>query len=345
MGELIRRAKITAPETVELEHVPLPQVEADEVLIETKAVGICTLEKRFFKGISTEYPFLGGHEIAGTVAAKGSNTSQQYNVGDRVVISRLVRCGECYFCRRGYDNMCEENAGVQIEAEAWGPSGFSEYILVKGYEVFPVDPSLDFATATMAEPIACVIRSVERGGIEFGDTVLVLGAGVMGLLHLFLAKVQGARVLISDPHFARREFALQMGADGVIDPFKKDVISWIKSMTAGRGCEAVFFTAGGIPAVHTGLDSLTKNGTLVIYGSTGVDKEIIVNSNALHYGEISVTGVTKHTRDSFRKASILVGEHRNIFEKMISQRIPFRDIKEGFIMAEKNENYRVVLEM
>lgn len=341
----MKKAVMTGPKQIEMRDVEKPKPGRGEVLVKIAAVGICTWERKFFRGVDGAYPFVGGHEISGTVEEVGPDVSQQLEKGAPVVVASLTRCGECYYCRRGMDNMCENVGDEALPGGLWGPGGFAEYIVVRGYEVFRVAEGLDPALGTLAEPLACVTRSIERGRPEFGDTVLVLGGGTMGLIHVVLAKRRGARVIMSEPNEGRRKKALEMGADYVADPSSENVAEKVRSLTSGRGCEAVFFTAGGVAAIQDGIASLVKNGSLVVYGSTGSEKELVLDPGLFHYDEIYLTGVTKHSKDSFRKASILLSELAGSLSGLVSERRAFSDIEEAFARSEAMENYRVVLEM
>jgi L-iditol 2-dehydrogenase len=167
----------------------------------------------------------------------------------------------------------------------------------------------------------------------------------MGLVHVALAKMRGVKVLLSEPDRSRREKALEMGADETIDPTAADLPAKVKELTDGRGAEAVFFTAGGVRALQEGVASLVKNGTLVVYGSAGSEKEWVLDPSLFHYDEIYVTGVTKHTKDSFRKAAELLSGYPGLFAGLISERYPFDRIEAAFERAESMETYRVVLEL
>ncbi len=342
---MMKKAVMTGPRQLEIQNFEVPEPGAGEVLVKIRAVGICTWERKYFRGVDDSYPFVGGHEIFATVEEVGPGVAQDLNQGDAVVVASLTRCGECYYCRRGLDNMCENVGAESQPGGLWGPGGFSEYLVVRGYELFRVRDDMDPAVGTLAEPVACVTRSVERGALEVGDTVLVLGAGVMGLVHIVLAKMRGVKVLVSEPDAKRREKAREMGADEVIDPSSEDTAARVKARTEGRGAEAVFFTAGGVSAIHDGVASLVKNGTLVVYGSTGSEKELVLDPGLFHYDEIYLTGVTKHTKDSFRKAAKLLSEYTDRFSGLITERFPFDEILPAFERSESLETYRVVLEL
>ena len=336
---------MTAPKKLEIRSFDLPELKNGEVLVKITHVGICTWEQKFYRGIPDSYPFIGGHEITGEVAAVGDGVAQPLRKGDRVVVASLTRCGECYYCRRGMDNLCAYTGSEASPGGLWGPGGFGEYIIARGYEVFRIADTASASTATLAEPLACVIRSVDRGNIQFGDTVLVQGGGVMGILHVLLAKARGAAVVLSEPDADRRENGLGFGADAVIDPLQEDFSPLVEKFTGGRGFDAVFFTAGGAPALMQGIDLLRLNGTCVVYGSTRKDDKLSLDPKLFHYNEIYLTGVTKHTKDGFRRAAEIISANELGLERLISAQFPFDEISTAFSRALEVDTYRVVLTM
>ena len=132
----------------------------------------------------------------------------------------------------------------------------------------------------------------------------------MGIIHLLLAKQRGAKVIVSEPTVERREKALEFGADYVVDPINEDLQEVIKEITSGRGVEKAFFTAGGKAAIEGAIQALAIRGTLVIYGGTGANDEFTVNPKWFHYKEITITGVTKHTKETIRVAAELLKSKR-----------------------------------
>ena len=338
-------AVMTSPGEIEFQDRKIPSFGNTEVLVKIKAVGLCTWEQKYYKGIPNSYPFVGGHEISGIVEGVGLGVSQSLKKGDHVVVASLTRCGECYFCRRGLDNLCENTGSDSNPNGSWGPGGFSEYFVAKGYEVYKISSDIDLITGTMAEPLACVIRSIDRSRIEFGDTAVVLGGGVMGMLHLLLAKQRGAVVIVSEPDEARRKKALSLGADYAVDPINIDLPEFVKKHTKGHGAEAVFFTAGGKNAINGGIKSLVQNGTMVIYGGTGADDILNIDPKLFHYDEIYLTGVTKHTKDTFRRAADLISSESLALKDLISEEYPFENIVEAFDRAGAMDTFRVIVKM
>jgi len=341
----MRQAVMMAPKTLAFREVPVPEPGADRVLIKIEAVGLCTWEQKFYQGLPGSYPFVGGHEICGKVVKVGENVAQTLVPGDRVAVASLTRCGECYYCRRNLDNLCENVGSESLVGPYWGPAGFSEYILARGYEVFKLGEAVDPTVGTLAEPLACVIRSMDRGDFAVGDTVLVLGAGVMGALHIMMARFLGARVIVSEVDEGRRRRALEFGAELAVDPLKEDLPQVVRSHGGKKGAEAVFFTAGGAPAIQEGLASLAKNGRLVIYGGTKADDILKLDPKIFHYDEIYVTGVTKHTKDTFRRSVELISGKALPLEPLISRRFPFDQIAAAFEDAGRLDSYRTAVVM
>lgn len=331
------------PEQIEIQEAGIPTPGSNEVLVKVRAVGICTWEQRFYHGKEQAYPFVGGHEISGVVVKVGHEVVQGLRPGDKVAVASLTRCGECYYCRRGMDHMC---IGANVKAktgEKWGPGGFSEYMVAKGYEVYKLHPDVKFTSATISEPLACVIHSVNKSHIRLGDLVVVIGAGIMGLLHLKVAMLRGARVVVSEPDPERRERARENGAAWVVDPAREDLGEIVKQMTEGRGANVVFFTAGGAPAIHQGLKLLEKGGALIIYGSVHPAQPIELNPNDIHYDEYIITGSIRHDRESFREATEMISRGLIGVDDLVSETVPFERIENAFQRAGLLDTYRVVL--
>ena len=338
----MKAAIIQNEREIEIIDVSLPDIKDDEVLVKVAAVGLCTFEQGFYFGHKKKYPFAGGHEIAGIVQKVGKNVSQKLQAGDFAAILSLTRCEQCYPCRRGYDNQCENNFDTEKIPGYQGPGGFAEYFIAKDYEVYKLHPETPLKFAVLAEPLACVCHSLELGNPDLGDTVLVSGAGFMGALHVLLLKKRGCRVLVSEPNELRRKKATALGADMTVDPINEDIKAAIHSFTNGRGLNRAFFTAGGKVALEQAIDGLGVRGVLVVYGSTG-DKDILqIDPRIFHYREIAITGVTKHTKKSIQKAIDILKQKEFDFGRFLSKEVSFDNLKEGFEMTREPDVYRVL---
>ena len=262
-----------------------------------------------------------------------------------MVVAAITRCGECYYCQRGYDNMCLNGGDNAVPGVLWGPGGLSEYKVCKGYQVYKVSPEMDFSVGTFAEPLACVLRSIEKANVRFGDTALITGAGIMGLLHVLVAKMRGLKVIITEMDPARMEMAKKVGADIVLDPTKADVKETVKRETNGIGAEAVFYTAGGVKAVAQGISVLAKGGTIVLYGAIYPKGMMDLDPNQVHYDEINITGLVSTTKESFRESARMLSEGIVDVRPFISEEVPFEKIDYAFRRAVSPDTYRVIVKI
>lgn len=328
---------------IDIIDVTLPPIEADEVLVNIKAIGICTFEQGYYKGIKSDFPFAGGHELCGIVEQVGSKVAQEVKPGDKVIVLSLTRCGECYYCRRGYDNQCENAKDIQKIPGVDGPGGFAEKFIAKGYEIYKIPSEVPFERGTLGEPLACVTHSINMADPKIGDYALISGAGAMGVIHIILAKLRGLTVIVSEPSEIRRNKALDFGADYVIDPINENVGEIVNKITKGRGVEAAFFTAGGKAAIESAVEALAIRGKLIIYGSTSAKDLITIDPKIFHYKEITITGVTKHTKDTIRIASELVAMENLPLDKLITSRFSFDKIEDALKEAGSIHSYRPVV--
>jgi L-iditol 2-dehydrogenase len=177
-----------------------------------------------------------------------------------------------------------------------------------------------------------------------GDTVVVQGVGVMGLLHVLLLKMRGVRVVVSEPDDGRREKALAYGALAGFNPLQDGGLELVKGLTSGRGARAVFFTAGGVSAIEAGLPLLSKGGWMCLYGSIHPKGMLAIDPNLVHYNELVVTGSFSHTKASFRQAVSLLSQGQIDTAPFISQRVKFPDMQYAFERAISPDTYRVVVD-
>src|SRR5690349_19341715 len=200
------RAVITGPRQIAFQEVELPEPGPSQVLVRVEAAALCTWEQRVYAGVDTwSYPLVGGHEFSGTVEGIGTGVIQKLMPGDQVAVAGLRRCGQCWACRRGYDNICDNQHAERREpGQPWGPSGFGQFALVDGYQVYRYAKRVPPLEAALAEPLACVLHDVKRFRPGRGDTAVVIGAGIMGLLHVAALRASGAQIVVSEPDAARR---------------------------------------------------------------------------------------------------------------------------------------------
>ena len=305
MSEKMNVVAIVDERKAEVREVTRPKPLKNQVLIKIDGCALCTFEQRMFTRIAkVPLPFVGGHEFTGTIVELGEGVkAEEYPLGQRVAARMLNSCGHCYGCRHDEQNVCDHSSDVDMsQMDIMGMGGLAEYINADLSQVYFLNNDLPVEKACFAEPLACVLNSIEKGQIEIGDDVVVIGGGIMGQLHVMSAKLQGARVIMSEPDAARREIAKQLGADETIDPTACDAVEKIKELTDGNGAAVVFNTTAVSAVAQQAIGMVAKMGRVVMYSSQHPDKPIEVSPNWLHNSEAVITGAVSPSVRSFRRS-------------------------------------------
>lgn len=338
---------VEKPMDVCVRDIPIPEPKDDEVLLRVTVAGICTNDVRDYKGSKYTYPRVGGHEYAGVIEKLGKDVDPKaFPIGQKVVNYIIDECGICYNCKHGHENICdsaESGKTFYNEGGMSGYFGFAEYIAVKArhLHVFPQDTPNELAAFT--EPLACVINSINKTNIRMGDDVVIIGGGVMGLLHVLCAKRQGARVIVSETSSDRREFALKLGADEVLDPRHEDAVKRVKELTNGRGANVVYNTTA-IPAVaRQAIDMTAKSGIVNMFSSLHPNEPILVDAGRLHSQEIKVFGTVSPTVLSFSQAVDCIAKGIIDVRPLIEKVYDYQDVKEAMEAAMRPETFKVML--
>ena len=339
---MYKASVITAEKKIEIRELELKNPAVNQVLIKVEACAICTLEQRVYSGTMKNHPFAGGHEAAGRVVAVGEKV-RSVKQGDLAAVRLLTNCGECYYCRTGNENQCELSFKASVHEGLNGPGGLAEYMLVDSRAVYKVRDDMNPVHAALAEPLACCVHSVGNAKIGLGDDVVVIGAGIMGALHIRLAKLRGARVIVSEVDAARLETAKAMSADILINSKEKNSVDAVKEITEGRGADVVFCTAA-IPALADEAIKMTgKLGRTVMYSSFHPKDPITLDVNAVHYSEMIITGSVNPGIRDFNTAIRLLSLRLVDPAPLVSASYPFEKINEAFERAITPGSYRIVV--
>lgn len=333
---------------IEFVECETPKPSAGQVLVKISACALCTWEQRVYTGAKKiSFPFVGGHEIAGTIAALGEKIDQtRWRIGQAVAVGLLTACNECTTCKSGNAESCPDlSQSILHDGMPYpGIGGLSEYILVEPINLFPYE-NVTPEEASLIEPLSCVVQSVRSADIHLGDTVVVMGCGIMGLLHLKLSLARGARVIVSDPNHARLDFALKLGAQHAIDPIQKDLVREVKSITGGRGAEIVFDTTSIAALVPQAISCVGTMGKVVLYSSFYPDKPVEISPDAIHKKAISIIGVANSGSKDFVIASKMISDGVIDVKPFISKVYPFDQLDDALKLAAGGQQYRVVVRM
>jgi threonine dehydrogenase-like Zn-dependent dehydrogenase len=344
--ETYKRAVFVGPEKIRVDQLPIPEPGPRQALVKVQACALCTWEQRLYTGEQHYYPLAAGHEVAGELVKLGRYVHTDAQVGDRVAASTLTRCGYCESCRRGLDNICDNMREPFRETDVPGPAGLAEYVLLDDYQLYQANNEVSFEEICLTEPLACVVRSVRKAQVERADDVVIVGAGVMGLLHLMLTKKAGARVIVSEPNAERAAFAREMGANEVIDPTQAPFAEQVKTLTRGRGANAIFCAMSVGPAVEEAIEAAAKGGRVHVYASIHPrGAKISVDPNLFHSKEIVLTGTVSQDKKDMLQAVRMISQGAVDLKPFISLVLPFDRLEEGLRAALRPDTYRVIVTM
>ncbi|MDF2671838.1 MAG: Zn-dependent alcohol dehydrogenase [Clostridiales bacterium] len=344
MNSKYKVAVITDVNKLEFVEKELKQPEDNQVLVKVDSCAICTLEQRVYGGVMKRYPFAGGHEVSGRVTAIGRNV-KSLSEGDKVTARLLTSCGECYYCRSGHENQCVISFKAETQEGINGPGGFAEYMLLDAKSLYKVADDLDLTYASLAEPLADCVHSVNNANIELSDDVVVIGVGIMGAFHIKLAKLKGARVIACEVDEARLEIAKKMGADILINSKEVNAIQKVKEVTEGRGANVVFCTAAIPELASDSIQMIGKLGHVIMYSSFHPDKPVELNVNSVHSTEMNITGAVNANTSDYLMATRLLSYKMIDPSLLISEVVPFESIEYAFQRAIDPKTYRIIVKM
>jgi threonine dehydrogenase-like Zn-dependent dehydrogenase len=344
VAETYRRAVFVGPKQIRFDELPIPEPGPRQALVRVRACALCTWEQRLYSGEERFYPLAGGHEISGELVKLGRWVHTDAQIGDRVVAALLTRCGYCESCQRGLNNICDNMRKPFRDTDVPGPAGLAEYVLIDDYQLYKADNERSFEELCLAEPLGCVIRSVRKSRVERADNVVVVGAGIMGLLHLVLLKQAGARVIVSEVDETRAAFATQMGADEVIDPISEPLADQVKALTGGRGADVIFVAVSVASTVEQAVEAAAKAGRVHVYSSIHPrGTKISIDPNPFHSREIVLTGTMSQDKEDMRQSVRMISRGLIDLKPFISLVLPLERLEEGLQAAMRPDTYRVVI--
>lgn len=336
----------TKPYCFEYSDFPYPTIGDDEVLIRVRACGICGSDVQGFTGKTGRRipPLIMGHEAAGIVKDMGKNVSG-FEKGDRVCFDSTVYCNRCEPCRKGLYNRCESRQVLGVSTPEFRRQGaFAEYVAVPWWIVSKIPENMSFIQAALLEPVSIGTHAANRAPISPNDTVVVIGAGTIGLFILQAARIRGAgRVIVADINEFRLAVAKKLGADKVINPLKSDLRETIFKETENKGADVTFEAVGYAQTFRDGVSVTKTGGHLVAVGN--LEKTAEFNLQELVARELTFTG-SYASSGEFRDCIDLVSSGKINVELLISDVLPLEDGPDAFdrlLKAEENL-LKIVLE-
>ena len=346
MDKMAKTLVFTGERQIELREYPIPEVSDNKVLVKVDACAICTWEQRVYTGVKkVEYPFIGGHEMVGKIIKMGKNVDRrQWSEGDFVAVGVTLPCKNCYQCKSGNEQNCEhfDHSKQQEGLPEKGMGGMSSHLLVSPDNLFHIS-NVSPEEATITEPLSCVLHSVETAQIEFGDVVVVIGCGIMGLLHTLLSIRRGACVIVSDINEERTKLALELGASYAVNPAKENLEEKVKEITGGIKAQVVFDTTPISAVAEDAVKSVANNGRLVLYSSFYPDTPISISPDWLHKSAAKLLGTANSNTVDFTKATRLLSQGIIDVKPFVSEVYELEEYKQAFESAIKGDKFRVVI--
>jgi L-iditol 2-dehydrogenase len=327
---------------VRLQEMPVPKIGPGEILVKIQASGICGSDVLEWYRIK-KAPIVLGHETAGEITQVGEGVAK-FKVGDRVAVSHHVPCNTCRYCLAGNHTVCET-----LHTTNFDPGGFSEYVRVPKLNVdrgvFLLPPEVSYEEGSFMEPLGCVLRGQRLARLMPGQTVLVMGSGISGLLHIMLAKALGAgRVIATDVSPYRLKAAKDLGADAVINA-KEDVPARLKELNGGWLAELVIVCTGAMAAFAQALKSVDRGGTLMYFATTNPGETLPVPINDYWRNGITLMPSYGNSPYDAEAAIALIRSGRVPVSKLITHRLGLAEAAQGFqLVAGAGESIKVILE-
>ena len=327
---------------VRLEEMSKPKIGFGEILVKVMASGICGSDVMEWYRIKTA-PRVLGHEMTGKVVEVGEGV-KKYKIGDRVFVSHHVPCSKCHYCLNGHHTACEI-----LHKTNYDPGGFSEFIRVpkinveSGVYVLPKEVS--FEEGTFIEPLACVLRGQRLAKIGKDQTVLVLGSGISGILHIQMSKLFGAsKVIATDINQYRMKMAKKFGADFVVNAME-DVPTKVKELNDNRLADKVIVCTGALPAANQALKCVDRGGTILFFAVPEPGKDVSIPMNDFWRNEITVMTSYGAAPDDLKEALELISKRKVNVRDMITHKLSLAETGKGFqIVADAKESMKVIIE-
>ena len=328
---------------VRLEEIPKPKLSSGEILLKIEASGICGSDVMYWYR-KNKVPLVLGHEIAGEIV-EVSDGIKGYKAGQRISASHHVPCGECHFCLNDHTSVCDT-----LRKTNFHPGGFAEFVRLPAVNVekgiYPIPDNVSYEEATFTEPLACVLRGQKIALMKPGKTVLVIGSGISGLLHIQMAKVnKAAKIIATDIVDYRLKSAKKLGADSVVNA-KEFSPDQIRKTNDGRLADLVILCTGAKSAIKQALDSVERGGAVLFFAATDADVKISFDVNKFFWrNEVMLVSSYAASPEEHKEALDLISSGKINVRDMITHRLKLTDTQKGFkLVSEAKDSIKIIIE-
>ena len=328
---------------VRCEEMPVPKISEDELLVKVRVCGICGSDVMEWYRIK-KAPLVLGHEMAGDIVKVGKKV-EGFKTGDRVFVSHHVPCNSCHYCLKDHHSVCQTLRTTNFE-----PGGFAEYLKVPEINVdrgvFKLPPGMSYDQGVFIEPLGCVYRGLRMAKFEPGQSVLVIGCGVTGLIFVKALVALGAgSVFTTDINDYKLEKSWEFGADAFVSA-TEDIPSFLRESNHGRLADLVVCATGATAAIETAMESVDRGGTILFFAPPGPDVDICRPLARFWKDEVRVTTSYAASPRDIETAMELIRSGRIEVEDMVSHRFPLEETGKGFqLVAEAKESLKVIVDV
>jgi L-iditol 2-dehydrogenase len=328
-SEPVKTARLYSFSDIRIEDIPVPKIGPFDALLRTKACGICSGDVMPWY-IEKKAPLVLGHEPCGVLEDIGGSYEGPLRKGDRIAIHHHAPCMSCVYCHRGDYVQCETWRSTKIM-----PGGVSEYIVIPEMnlrnDTLKLPDAVSFEDGTLVEPAACVVKSLRRSFMKRGDTVLVIGLGVMGQMHILLAREFGAgKVIGVDMVRFRLDKALEFGADLAIDISREDMLSRVAEFTGGVMAQTVIVGPNSVDAMKQGLKAVSRGGTVMFFTPAKPGEMLTLDPNELYFRDVRIATSYSCGPDDTKEALGYIERGIITSRRLVTHRFPIGETAEAY---------------
>jgi threonine dehydrogenase-like Zn-dependent dehydrogenase len=324
VAQTMRAARYYGPRDIRIEELPTPKPRADEVLLRIGACGICGTDSHLWQGLfpMDVVPRTLGHEFAGEIAAVGDGV-RGFTLNDRVVADINIGCGECIYCHRDQRLLCPTLQQLGIHRDG----GFAEYMTAPAATLRAMPAGMSFAHAALVEPVVCALHGQDRAGLVAGESVVIIGAGPMGLIHAMLAQIRGAApIIITETNPYRLERARALGVEEVVDASALEAAERVLAATGGLGADVVIEAVGSEVTYRQAPGFLRPGGRLLVFGAPDPQLTMPISPFEIYRKEWTLVGSFAGTYRSWSDAITLLAHGRIDADALITSQIELQDL-------------------
>jgi len=336
----MKAAVFYGPGDIRIVERPKPKIDDNQILVKTLAAGVCSTDLRIFLGLKKRGVRLGGiigHELAGEIVQVGEKWKSLFKLGQYITVAPVIPCLKCSACIRGMENVCENRTAIGYEYDG----AFAEYVvlpepLIRVGNIFPLPDNLRLEVAALIEPLACVVNSYHKGEINVGEKVLIIGAGFMGLLHVIVYKMKGAKVFVVEPNLERTQVAKSLGADFVVND--------ISQIPKTQKFLVAVITIGLTKTVEKVINFLERGGILNLFAGFTENQSIAcMDVNAIHYHELLLTGSSAARRKDFIEAIEIARTKEKCLLKLVTHKFTLEHLNEALDLQKKGIGIKKII--